>query len=194
MQVFINEQEIGALSVDGATVGEVIEALSVHVPIDHIVTAVDLDGECFRAGGNEGYARRASEGVSCLHVRTQGPESLAQDLLEEVGDALQVITAKLDRVVELFAARDGRSAQTLLAVLVEELHLALVLEENVAALSGGSSRLSPSDFELVATRLVESQERGAAAETARLLADELRPLLVGAQARVAASASSSSRK
>lgn len=185
MQVFINEQEIGALSVDGTTVAEVIEALSVHVPVDHVVTAVDLDGESFRAGADETWARRASEGVHRLHVRTQGPESLALDLLEEVGAALQVITAKLDRVVELFAVRDGRSAQSLLAVLVEELHLALVLEENVAALSGSSSCLSASDFEHVATRLVDSHERGASAETARLLAEELRPLLVVAQDRIA---------
>jgi hypothetical protein len=190
MQVFINEQEIGALSVDGATVGEVIEALSMHVPVDHVVTAVDLDGESFRAGGDDAYARRASAGIHRLHLRTQGPESLARDLLEEVSDALNVITAKLDRVVEQFAARDGRSAQTLLAVLVEELHLALVLEENVAALSGGSSCLSASDFERVATRLVDSQERGATAETARLLAEELRPLLVGAQGSVSSALSS----
>jgi hypothetical protein len=190
MQVFINEQEIGALSVDGTTVGEVIEALSVHVPVDHVVTAIDLDGECFRAGGDEPWTRRASDGIHRLHLRTQGPESLAHELLGEVAAALGVITAKLDRTVELFSARDGRAAQTLLAALVEDLHLALVLEENVATLSGGSSRLSVSDFEHVAARLVDSQERGATAETARLLADELRPLLVGAQDQVAAAFSS----
>jgi hypothetical protein len=190
MQVFINEQEIGALSVDGTTVGEVIEALSVHVPVDHVVTGIDLDGECFRAGGDETWTRRASGGVHRLHLRTQGPESLAHDLLEEVVEALRVITAKVDRVVELFGARDERAAQTLLATLVEELHLVLVLEENVAALSAGSPRLSVSDFEHVAARLVDSQERGATAETARLLAEGLRPLLVGAEVHIAAGLSS----
>jgi hypothetical protein len=185
MLVFINEQEVGSLSVDGATVGEVIAALSVHVPIDHVVTEIDLDGERFRGGGDEDYTRRPSRGVRRLHLRTQGPEGLAEELLDEVAGALAVVTAKLDRVVELFRAREPRSAQSLLAEMVEELHLALVLEERVGTLAGGTPTLPLADFERVGARLVDSQERGANEETARLLAVELRPLLSDAAGSLA---------
>jgi hypothetical protein len=193
MLVFINEQEVGALSVDGATVGEVIAALSVHVPIDHVVTEIDLDGELFRGGGDDGYTRRPSRGVRRLHLRTQGPEALARELLDDVAGALAVVTAKLDRVVDLFHAREPRSAQSLLAEMVEELHLALVLEERVETLAGSHAAIPIGDFERVGARLVSSQERGSNEETARLLASELRPLLSDASARLA-DLSASSRK
>jgi hypothetical protein len=177
MQVFINEQEIGAIPADGATVGEVIAALAVHVPIDHVVTEIDLDGERFHGGGDEGYARRPSRAVDRLRIRTRGPEALSLELQGEVAAALAIVAAKVDRVVDLFSARDARAAQALLAELVEELHLALVLEERAAALVGQDAQLPIHDFESVGMRLVESQERGASEETARLLASDLKPLL-----------------
>lgn len=183
MQVFINEQEIGAIPADGSTVGEVIEALHVHVPVDHVVTAVDIDGEAFQ-GGDEGYARRPSRSVGRLHLHTRGPEALARDFLVEVGGGLAVVTAKVERATEQFRRGDTRAALRLLAELIEELHLVIVLEQRVATLAGGAPRLATPPFERVGERLIESQERGRTDETARLLDEELRPLLTQALERI----------
>ena len=63
MHIFINEREVGALDAVGATVGEMIEALGVHVDPNEIVTTVELDGVQFSAGDEDRFARRAAAGV-----------------------------------------------------------------------------------------------------------------------------------
>lgn len=184
MQIFINDQEIGALSAEGSTVGEIIEALCVHVPVDHVVTGVDLDGESFLAGAEESYAQRPGRSVGRLHLTTQGPRSLACDLLAEVAGGFAVVAVKLDRTVELFRTGETCAAQRLLAELIEELQLLLVLEGRVAALQGTPSLLHAAPFERVGKRLIEAQEQGRTEDTARLLRVELRPLLSEAAERV----------
>ena len=74
MDVFINERAVGAVEAVGATVGEMIEALGVHVDPDEIVTTVEIDGVTFSAGDEERYVRRAAANVRRLVLGTSTPD------------------------------------------------------------------------------------------------------------------------
>src|SRR5215467_9146388 len=78
MLVFINDREIGAFSNEAATVGEVVDALRVHVDPSEVMTAVEVDGEVFSAGDESRYARRLARNIDRLVIATSPPRELAR--------------------------------------------------------------------------------------------------------------------
>jgi hypothetical protein len=191
MHVFINDREVGALEATGATVGEMIEALGVHVDPDEIVTGVELDGVAFSAGEEERWSRRPASSVAKLVLATATPAAFAQSMRVELAAALDVIAAKVDLVVERFARGEDRDANALLAALMEELRLALVLEQQVTTLDGVVVREAAEPVAAVAPALLEAQERRRWTEVGELLVGRLAPALrgwSGAERAVVASA------
>lgn len=177
MHVYINEREVGAMEATGATVGEMIEALGVHVDPNEIVTAVELDGVCYSAGDEDRYARRAASGVDRLVLATATPAAFAQSMRGELASALDVIASKVDLVVQRFTRGDDRNANALLAALMEELRLALVLEQQVTTLDGVVVTAGVDPVAAVAPALLDAQERRAWGVLAGLLVERLAPAL-----------------
>ncbi len=177
MDVFINEREVGAVEAAGATVGEMIEALGVHVDPDEIVTTVEIDGVTFSAGEEERYARRAAANVRRLVLGTATPAAFARCMRAELAAAVEVVASKVDLVVTRFHVGDDRHANALLAALMEELRLALVLEQQVTTLDGALVPEAAEPVRSVAPALLSAQERRAWGELARLLAEQLAPAL-----------------
>src|SRR5262245_48658116 len=120
MHIFINEREVGTLDAAGATVGEMVEALGVHVDPNEIVTTVELDGVRYSAGEEERFARRTAASVRRLVLGTSTPAAFAATMRDELANALDIIASKVDAVVGLFGSGDDRDANTLLASLLEE--------------------------------------------------------------------------
>src|SRR4051812_22623132 len=102
MHVRINEREIGPLIPGDATVGEMIEAIRVHVDPSEILTTVEIDGAAFSAGEEERWARRAAAPVKRLAIATATPVEFARAKRRELAGALVVIAAKVRVVAELF--------------------------------------------------------------------------------------------
>ena len=177
MHVYINDREVGALEVGGATVGEIIEALGVHVDPDEIVTAVELDGVAYNAGDDDRYARRAAASVQRLVLVTKTPAAFAESMRGELASALDVIAAKVDLVVARFRDGADRDANALLAALMEELRLALVLEQQVTTLDGVVIAAAGAPVAAVAPELLDAQERRDWSDVAALLVDGLAPAL-----------------
>src|SRR5215813_6646820 len=101
MHVFINEQEIMAAAMPGATVGEIIEASRMHVDPSEIVTMVELDGVEFHAGDEERYARRTASSVQRLRISTQSPSVFAADKRRSLADTLDAVAVRARMVVAL---------------------------------------------------------------------------------------------
>jgi len=177
MHVFINDREVGALEATSATVGEMVEALGVHVDPNEIVTHVELDGVSFSAGEEERWSRRAASGVKRLTLATATPAAFAQAMRAELAVALDVIAAKVDLVVERFGTGEDRDANTLLAALMEELRLALVLEQQVTTLDGVVVGEAAEPVATLAPVLLEAQERRRWSELGALLVSHLAPAL-----------------
>ncbi|HEY2385341.1 MAG TPA: hypothetical protein VGK30_00150 [Candidatus Binatia bacterium] len=177
MHIFINEREVGTLDAVGTTVGEMIEALGVHVDPDEIVTSVELDGVRYSAGEEDRYARRAAASVGRLVLGTTTPAAFAADMRGELAAALEIVAAKIERVVELFHRGEDRDANTLLAALLEELRLALVLEHQVTILDGHTARDGADSVAAIAPELLAAQEQRAWAAVSALLDERLGPAL-----------------
>ncbi len=177
MHIFINEREVGVIDAIGTTVGEMIEGLGVHVDPSEIVTTVELDGVCYSAGEEERFARRAAATVGRLVLRTATPATFAAGMREELAAALEVVAAKMDAVVGLFRRGDDRDANALLAALLEELRLALVLEQQITTLDGCVAGDGAETVSALAPALLEAQEHRAWGEVAALLGERLAPAL-----------------
>ena len=177
MHIFINERQVGALDAVDATVGEMIEALGVHVDPNEIVTAVELDGVQYSAGDEDRFTRRAAASVRRLVLGTSTPAAFASSMRVELANALEIVASKVDVVVDLFKRGDDRDANKLLAGLLEELRLALVLEQQVTTLDGAVAREGGDTVTTLAPELLMAQERRAWSELAALLADRLAPAL-----------------
>src|SRR3954463_5664163 len=134
MHVRINEREIGPLVPGDATLGEMIEAVRVHVDPAEIVTMVEIDGAAFSAGDEERWMRRAAAPVKRLVLATVTPAEFARVKRRELAGALLVVAAKVRVVGELFERGDERGANALTAALMEELRLVLLLDQQLATL------------------------------------------------------------
>jgi hypothetical protein len=177
MHVFINDREVEPVSSEGATIGEIIEALGVYIDPREILTAVELDGVAYSAGDEDRYARRAAGGVSRLVLSTQTAGAFAAAMRAEIAAALAVITYKVESVVALFRRADERGANGLLAALLEELRLVLVLDQHIVTLDGGPPSAPVEAIREIAPELLDAQERRAWAEVRGLLERRLIPAL-----------------
>ncbi len=184
MQVFINDREIGSVSPAGLLVGEVIEALGVHVEPDEVILEVDLDGESFSAA-EETFTRRSAANIGTLALRTVASRELGLGMRADVVDALVVVSAKVGRSIELFLDGELAKAHALLGDLMEELRLVLLLDSQTAALAGAEMITSPKELEGVAGGLLRAEERNDTSEVRYLLESELGPLLALWRQRIA---------
>jgi glutamyl/glutaminyl-tRNA synthetase len=177
MHVFINDRALGPVAAEGATVGDILEAIGVHVDPSEIVTAVELDGVGYSAGEEERFTRRAAAGVDRLVVSTQTPAAFAVAMREEIAAALHIIAAKVAQVVALFDQHDERGANRLLAALLEELRLVLVLDQQLGMLDGRAAVTPIDDIRELAPMLLRAQEARAWPELRDLLGARVAPLL-----------------
>ena len=138
MRVFINEQEIPSTAPAGATVGEVVEASRMHVDPTEILTVVELDGVAFHAGDEEQFTRRAASGIGALKMRTATPTAFAADKRRGLAETLDAVAARTRLVVKLLRQSETRSANGLLACLMEELRLTLLLDYQLSMLAGAA--------------------------------------------------------
>jgi hypothetical protein len=177
MHVFINEQEIMAGAATGATVGEIVEASRMHVDPSEIVTAVELDGVEFNAGDEERYGRRAAAGVQRLIVSTRTPTAFAADKRRGLAATLDEVAARTRLVVTLFRQSDTRSANGLLACLMEELRLTLLLDYQLALLATDAPSPAREEIAVLAPQLLAAEEQRAWDRLAILLDTSLAPTL-----------------
>lgn len=177
MQVRINEREIGPLIPGEATVGEMIEAVRVHVDPVEIVTTVEIDGDGYSAGDEEHYARRAAASVRRLVIETATPSAFARRKRRELAGALLVIAAKVRLVVELFERGDGGAANALVAALMEELRLVLLLDHQLTTLDGAMLATAGAEIRELAPLMLAAQERGSWPELVGVFQSRLIPLL-----------------
>ena len=177
MRVRINEREIGPLIPGDATIGEMIEAIRVHVDPSEIVTAVEIDGAGYSAGEEERYARRSAGPVRQLVITTATPAAFARAKRHEVAGALLVIAAKVRLVVELFERGDERGANALVAALMEELRLVLLLDHQLARLDGTTLTAASVEIRELAPLMLTAQERGSWPDLVGVFQQRLIPLL-----------------
>ncbi len=184
MQVFINDREIGSVSPAGLLVGEVFEALGVHVEPAVVSLEGDLDGESFSAA-EEAFTRRSAANIARLALRTVASRELGLGMRGDVVDALVVVSAKVDRAIEFFLAGESANAQALMSQLMEELRLVLLLDSQTASLADAEMITSPKELEGVASNLLRAEERNDAHEVRYLLESEMGPLLARWRQRIA---------
>jgi len=177
MHVFINEQEIMAAAVPGATVGEIVEASRMHVDPSEIVTAVELDGVEFHAGDEERYARRTASSVQRLRISTLTPIAFEADKRRSLADTLDAVAARARMVVTLLRESETRSANGLLACLMEEVRLTMLLDYQLALLAADAPSAARDEIATLAPQLLEAEEQRAWTRLATLLDTTLAPLL-----------------
>jgi hypothetical protein len=177
MQIFVNDREVPGFGAGGATVGEVVEALDVHVDPGDVVTEVALDGQVFSAGDDARYARRPVAGIARLVLTTRSIPALALELRGEVREALRCIVAKLEVAIGHLQRGDVRAANGMLAIALDELRLTLVLDQETARLDSGRHLAKEEDLAVLADELLTAQEKLDTAATRSLLAERLVPLL-----------------
>lgn len=177
MRVFINEREISSAAAPGATVGEIIEAGRVHVDPSEIVTAVELDGVEFHAGDEAQYVRRAARGVRELRISTRGPAAFAAEKRRSLAEALDAVAARSRMVSTLLRESETRSANGLLACLMEELRLMLLLDYQLALLAADEPGAAREEIEALAPQLLAAEEGRAWEALASLLDGSLAPVL-----------------
>ncbi len=177
MQVFINDREVGQLAAEGATVGEVVEAIGAQVDPSHVLTSVELDGEVFAAGDEARWARRPATSVSRLALGTSLLGDLGPALRGEIRDALRVLVLKVELAVERLGRGDQRGANRVLSELLEELRLVLILDQQTSMLDGASPLATDVELEPLAGELLEAQMRHDSPEVHRLIEGRLAPFL-----------------
>lgn len=177
MQVFVNDRAVGDLAVGRATVGELVEALGVHVDPGEVLTEVALDDEVFSAGENERYARRSAAGLARLTLTTTTIPALVARLRADVCAALPSLTAKLTRAADGLLGADPAPAYALLASALDELRLVLILDQHAVALGGPAALTSHEELAPLAEELLAAQRHGDRARSQRVLAEHVLPLL-----------------
>ena len=177
MRVFINEQEIPSTAPAGATVGEVVEASRMHVDPTEILTVVELDGVAFHAGDEEQFARRAASGVAALKIRTATPTAFAADKRRGLAETLDAVAARTRLVVKLLRQSETRSANGLLACLMEELRLTILLDYQLSMLAEDAPSPARDEIAVLAPQMLHAEEKKKWDMLARLLDDSLAPLL-----------------
>lgn len=183
MQVFVNDRAIGDVTAERATVGEVVEALGVHVDPGEVLTTVALDDEVFSAGDDGRFARRAASGVQRLTLTTCTIPVFAARLRADARDALRSIARRLEKVVDTLGRGAVRPAHAELAIALDELRLLLVLDQQAVQLAGGDALTAQDELAPLAEDLLGAQRRADSHATRLLLAERLLPLLRGWDAR-----------
>jgi len=179
MQVFVNDRQVVELAPERATIGELVEAVGVHVDPDEILTEIAVDGEVFSAGDGARFARRPAAGVRRLTLTTSSVPAFAARLRDDVRAALRVIVGRLEQATDGLGRGDTARAQQLLAVALDELRLALILDQQSVQLAGGDALTTQADLEPLAEDLLAAQRRGDRTATRLLLAERLLPMLRG---------------
>ena len=177
MHVFINEREILAGAATGATVGEIVEASRMHVDPNAIVTAVELDGVEFNAGDEDRYGRRAASGVQRLVVSTRTPTAFAAEKRHGLAATLDEVALRTRLVVMLLRQSNTRSANGLLASLMEELRLMLLLDYQLTLLAADVPSAAREEIAALAPQLLAAEEKQAWDTLASLLDTSLAPTL-----------------
>jgi hypothetical protein len=177
MHVFINEREIPSGAAAGATVGEVIEASRMHVDPTAIVTAITLDGVEFHAGAEDRYVRRGAAGIQRLVITTRTPSEFAADKRKGLAEALDSVAERTRLVATLLRQSESRSANGLLACLMEELRLTLLLDYQLAILAADEPSAAREEIAVIAPQLLEAEEKQSWGTLAELLDASLSPTL-----------------
>jgi hypothetical protein len=185
MQVFVNDRSLGDVAAERATVGEVVEALSVHVDPSEIVTAIVLDDEELSAGDDARYARRSAAGIRRLTLNTCSVPVLAARLRDDARGALVAIVQRLERVVGALGEGRMRDANRDLSIALDELRLVLMLDQQTVRLAGGPRLTEEDALTPLAEDLLGAQRRADASTTRTVLAERLLPLLRDWSARAA---------
>lgn len=176
MQVRINGDEVEVNAPEGLIVGDLIDALAVHIKPGEVVTEVLFDGMRFVPGDSK-LAWRAVQATSDLQVTTVSGQRLGEGLRGDVAAALAVVEAKCGKVGSLLDMGSTAKAQALLGELLEELRLTLVLDAQSAQLAGTAPVTSAHALESVAESLLEAQQCGDREVLGRLLTRDLGPML-----------------
>lgn len=177
MHVFINEREIPSGAVPGATIGEIIEASRMHVDPSAIVTTIELDGVPFHAGDEPQYARRAAKSVRELRISTRSPAAFAAEKRRSLGETLDAVAVRSRMVATLLRESETRSANGLLACLMEELRLTLLLDYQLALLAADEPSAAREEIGILAPQLLAAEEGRAWKTLASLLDGSLAPIL-----------------
>ena len=188
MQIFVNDRPIGEVAGERATVGELVEALGVHVDPGEILTAIALDDQVFSAGDAARYARRPAAGVRRMTLTTCSVPAFAAQLRDDAREALLSIERRLELVVEGLGRGEVREAHGELAVALDELRLMLIVDQQAMQLGAGETFTVQDDVAPLAEALLGAQRRADNAATRSLLAERLLPLLRGWHARATARA------
>lgn len=186
MQIFVNDRLIGEVAGERATVGDLVEALGVHVDPGEILTAITLDDEVISAGDEARYTRRPAAGLRRLTLSTVTVPVFAARLRSNAREALLSIEGRLERVVDALGRGEMRAAHGELAVALDELRLMLVLDQQAMQLGAGETFTTQEEVAPVAEALLGAQRRADNAATRMLLSERLLPLLRGWDARAAA--------
>ncbi|MBY0280516.1 hypothetical protein K2Z84_34710 [Candidatus Binatia bacterium] len=177
MQIFVNDRALGEIDAARVTVGEVVEALGVHVDPGEILSTVALDEEVIAAGDDERYARRPAAGVRRLTLSTCSTGAFAARLRADAREALASIEGRLRRVIDALGAGEMRAAHGELAIALEELRLMLLVDQHAMQLDGGQRFSAAEEVEPVAEALLGAQRRADGVATRTVLAERLLPLL-----------------
>lgn len=178
MQVFLNEDQVLEVAADGLRLGELIDGLRVQLDPDEVLTALRIGNDTFAADEVELWQSRPLLAGETLHLETRSGCGIAEELEDDVADALAVVHWKLARAADLLAvANSQQEAFGLLAQSVEELQLAMVLDRQVDTLRAGRGRTEPERVESVAQALVDAQVARDASRVGTLLREQLVPIV-----------------
>ena len=178
MQVFLNEELLLEVEPSGLRLGELIDAVGVQLDPDQVLTSIRVGDREYRLDGDSAWERVALDPEQAVHLRGRSSRGIAEDLDSDVADALAVVHWKLGRSAEMLrAATTQQEGFRLLAQSVEELQLALVLDQKVGELRPGPRRTDPGRVEPVAEALVAAQVARDSGRIGDLIREELVPML-----------------
>lgn len=177
MHVFINDQEIPTGATAGTTVGEVIEASRMRMDPSAIVTTITLDGVEFHAGDEGRYNRRGASSVQKMVIATRSPSEFAADKRLGLAEALDSVAERTRLVAVLLRQSEARSANGLLAVLMEELRLTMLLDYQLSLLAADQPSGARDEIATIAPQLLKAEEQSDWETLATLLDSDLSPTL-----------------
>jgi hypothetical protein len=175
------------VSVDGTeydvpgatTLAELLEGIGPTIDPSRLVTELTVDGAHADATDRPALAAWRLTGGEAIRVGTETPEDFARVRRGEIAGHLARIADMLTAVAHGFTTGLTGDANRVLAAAARDLGLVLELDQHLARLGGGASGCDriAATVERIGSRLTDAERDRRWSEVARLLSDELVPVL-----------------
>jgi hypothetical protein len=177
MRVAVDGNEI---EVPGAsTLCELLDGLAPRIDPARVVTRLEVDGTAADPTDRRALSAWRLTGRESLAIASETPAEFARARRAEIAGHLARIADRLSTVASGLLAGDTAGANRLLAAATRDLALVLQLDQHVALLDAGTPACGAvvQVVDRVGSQLTDAEQARRWPEVARLLTDELVPVL-----------------